>query len=33
MDILCGGILQAGYQYLLNISYVQMVIVHGVHGA
>ena len=33
MDILCGGILQAGFQYLVNISYVQMVIVHGVHGA
>ena len=30
-DILCGGILQAGFQYLVNISYVglQMMIFHG----
>ena len=29
MDILCGVILQAGFQFLLNISHVQMVIAHG----
>ena len=30
MDILCGGILQAGFQYLVNIFYVQMMIFYGV---
>ena len=29
MDILCGGVLQARFQYLVNISYVQMMIFHG----
>ena len=32
MDILCGGILQAGFQYLVDISYVQMMIFHGVYS-
>ena len=32
MDILCGGILQAGFQYLVNIFYVQMMIFHGVYS-
>ena len=31
MDILCGGILQAGFLYLVNISYVQMVIFDGAY--
>ena len=32
MDMLCGGILQAGFQYLVNISYVHnMVIFDGAY--
>ena len=29
MDILWGGILEAGFQYLVNISYVEIMIFHG----
>ena len=30
INFLCGGILQVGFQYLLSISHVQMVIGHVV---